>query len=122
VKVCSRTDLRYAIGSDDGLSNGRCLFARALTHAALLESGGYRTTNIRRELTLEINSLTRRLNLRRKADLRLQPRHFSLLRLRERMRGSTPRRVIDGCSGTSDAAVLRFCLSACDAHAVAEGR
>jgi hypothetical protein len=73
-------------------------------------------------LTTEINSLTRRLNLRRKADLRLQPRNFSHLRLRERMRGSTPRKVIDGCSGTDAAAVLRFFLSVCDAHAAAEER
>jgi hypothetical protein len=64
-----------------------------LAHSALSEICGYRATDVRHELTTEINSLTQRLNLRRKADLRLQPRNFSLLRLREPMRGSTPRGV-----------------------------
>jgi hypothetical protein len=95
-----------------------------LTHSALSEVCGYRATGIRHELTTEINSLTQRLNLRRKADLGLQPRNFSLLRHRERMRGSTPRRAraVDGCNGTNATAVLRFCLSVCNAHAIAEGR
>jgi hypothetical protein len=43
------------------------------------------------KLTMEINSLTRRLNPFGKADLRLKSNSFSLLRLGERMRGSTPR-------------------------------